>query len=177
MSRSAGPDRDEGGESDHEGEDSDAVSEGVGDELDMLRDAFGMHDGMGDCQFFITGLRGGRWTKKHKKVTCDCVCTRASGSVAREWAQEFNMGRQHSFSIRLYGEEGATKMALEVARRCEHFFQQYLWSDSLEHEYTPEELASYQESRQFVDWCLQVPDDDVDTWSRIFDVRGLLPRR
>ena len=87
------------------------------------------------------------------------------------------MGRQHSFSIRLYGEEGATKMALEVARRCEHFFQQYLWSDTLEHEYTPEELASYQESRQFVDWCLQVPDDDVDTWSRIFDVRGLLPRR
>ena len=32
------------------------------------------------------------------------------------------------------------------------------------------ELASYQESGQFVDWCLQVPDDDEDTWNRIIGV-------
>ena len=132
--------------------------------------------GYGESANFCTFIRGGRWTRKNRGVVCDTVATRAKAGLPADWADTYQLGRMHTFSIRLYTERGASMLALEVARRMEHFFQLYLAADEPRHWYTDDELASYLPGLPWLDWYQATMDlDDQAAYNRGHWVHRLRP--
>ena len=84
---------------------------------------------------FQTCVRGGAWTKQHKRITADAVAAMAATPEAKQWLHSLEGNRMASFSILKFGEEAAMLMASEWCRRRQHFFN--LWTERA----TPENLS------------------------------------
>ena len=130
---------------------------------------------LGDDDGFHVKILGGKWTAEHIGTIADRVSANARGQAAMEWCAEFKWPRMTSFAFNRYSEVGAVELAREVARRANHFYRLWLWSDDDPFRYTPEHLESYIEDFEWLDWmCAQDPNSV--SFARGQLLRQMLPK-
>ena len=123
---------------------------------------------------FYTMLLGGAWTKIHKKKAVDCMVAKARGGDPRRFVKMYSMGVLHSFALNKYGEEACALLALETARRLQHFYDIYVFAEDDPFTFSEEELVSCPEDEAFITWLLTI-DAMSPTWERAQKVRVLKP--
>ena len=106
---------------------------------------------------FVTHIRGGTWTAKHRGVTADCVVAQATGRLAMEWCRKYGLNRMASFSFAKYGESTANHMALQWCRRLQHYFDLWLQSDEAVFEYSSAALESYDPGQEWTSLLATLP--------------------
>ena len=133
-----------------------------------------------DTNDFMVFVRGGKWTLEKKKAGYDCIVAIARRGVPAQWCQAYNLPRMKSFSIAKHTEHHAVQLALEVARRYQYFYN--IWREALEVDddfgFTPKVVEAYTEDPAFVEWACELGrrDLDSDTYTRMMEVRRLVPR-
>jgi hypothetical protein len=74
-----------------------------------------------------------------------------------------------------YEEKAASSMALEWCSRMQHYYDIYAAQDDPDFLYTQEQLDSYEESLEFIDFMLAIPDEYVVTLDRCRKLRAMKP--
>ena len=116
------------------------------------------------------------WTNKHKRTAYDTVVAEARGGMPKAWAKLYKMGQINSFSIARYGEHADGRLALEVVRRMDHFYDKYLEEDEAIYQYSENELNSYDESEAWVNSMLENMEPGREhVWDRGQEVMRLVP--
>ena len=99
---------------------------------------------------------------------------RAEQSV-QEWCRTYRWPKQFANYYGLYGIAGATHLAKEYVRRSSHFFGIWVLSDNDPFTYSQEELNSYEETFEWVDWMCSLPVDSA-SFGRASQLRAFLPQ-
>ena len=77
--------------------------------------------------------------------------------------------------VKKYEEKAASSMALEWCSRMQHYYDIYAAQDDPDFLYTQEQLGSYEESLEFIDFMLAIPDEYVLTLDRCRKLRAMKP--
>ena len=67
------------------------------------------------------------------------------GSVAEQWAADYNMGKSARFDMSLYGSSVANDLAQGYFHRCQYFFDIWLCSGDERYTYSQHDLDAYVE--------------------------------
>ena len=120
--------------------------------------------------FFETFVRGGKWTAENRGVAADCYMARSVRGPPTFWCKEKGYNQAASFSILKFGEEAASTLALEWARRMEFLYTEHL---AVEAELqSSQEVNRYEEPPEFVEFCNNLPENHK-AWPRIRALRLL----
>ena len=92
----------------------------------------------------------------------------------KAWTKQFGLGGMLSLSIAKFGEEAAWHLALEAARRLQHFCGIRAASDAEDFRYSPKDLASLPACEEFCVWACGL-DTASPTWARVADLEMLVP--
>ena len=126
-------------------------------------------------QHFLTRILGGAWTKKHKRVSCDAIAGFAKGAVPKAWAKQYGLDRMNSFAFIRYSKEAASSLALEWCSRMQYFFGIWQAQENPDYSYTQADVEGYEESLEWIDFMLGIPDDWVHTLERARKLRQMQP--
>ena len=161
----------DGGCDDIHGDDDD----GVWDRLAARRVDWLGDDENDAGEDFGVVIRGGKWTKRHSGRDYGFFTALAGGGLPREWCEFFGFQISYSFSVMLYDELNASRLAVEVCKRLQHFYDIYIGQESLVYVYTPEDLSSYKMGAEYVDFLLSVIEAQPHVYERGTAVNSLLP--
>ena len=135
-------------------EPDDEELEEVFERLQEKRIAWAAEYGFEEEDFEVI-LRGGGWTKKHKKVVVNEVRAQCSGSDTPAWCDLYDLKKSVTFSIALYGEFAATTIAMAWAHRMQFLYNLYNEATTLRVTYTDADYAAYTEQIPFLDLARQ----------------------
>ena len=93
----------------------------------------------------------------------------------RAFREQYSAPEQKTFSIALYSEEGAHRLASEWALRCEHFFKRWQENGSPTGYNFLNPGDAFVESDEFLDWAIALPIEDDATWQAIHELRAYFP--
>ena len=89
---------------------------------------------------------GGAWTLRHRGVAFNAFRSAPRvGSVAEQWAADYNMGKSARFDMSLYGSSVANDLAKGYSHRCQYFFDIWLCSGNERYTYSQHDLDAYVE--------------------------------
>ena len=89
---------------------------------------------------FHTSLRGGIFGADHRYLASDAQVAQARPGLPRQWCREYKVSLTSSFSIAKYSELGASRLALEFCRKCQHFYDIWLASDAVNFKFGADQL-------------------------------------
>ena len=129
-------------------------------------------------EFYTLRILGGRWTLDHIGVAADAAMAAARGGLASAWATAHHFPKTRRFNFNKYGREAARMLALEVCRGgnfcfCNQYYQYE--GDYSEFRHTAAMNAEYQESPEWLDWCVTLDPEDP-SFRAMLDIRALEPR-
>ena len=89
---------------------------------------------------------GGAWTVRHRGVAFNAFRSAPRvGSVAEQWAADYNIGKSARFDMSLYGSSVANDLAKGYSHRCQYFFDIWLCSGNERYTYSQHDLDAYVE--------------------------------
>ena len=97
-----------------------------------------------------------------------CFCGPLAAAVLRNVVER-------PIGMLLFHKKAASSMALEWCSRMQYFHDIYTAQDDPDFLYTQAELDSYEESLEFVEFMLAIPDDHVLTLERCRKLRRMRP--
>ena len=104
----------------------------------------------------------------------DCIAVLPHGEVPKAFLGMYGLPKMLSYSLREHSDEGASRLAMEGARRLQHWFDVYREAD--DNDFLFDEVTSKcPEDIEFVDWQL-TKDHMGHTWTRAQELRTMSPR-
>ena len=89
------------------------------------------------------------WTKGQAGRAYYCLEGRAAKGDATAWCRRYQLNAYTSFSVKLYGEEVATALAVEWCRRMQHFYDLYRCQPARDFKFTADHKAALEDSKAF----------------------------
>lgn len=120
----------------------------------MRRDFAAEVAGSGDD--FILEVRGGRGAFKKGKAG-DVIVYYPKKGGPKDFAKKYSLPAYKSWTIEHLTYPGCVAMAFETARRMQHYYDVFLVSAEAMHEFTPEEITSYEWSPQWLAFKDRLP--------------------
>jgi len=155
---------------------SDTDVDAAWQELNAVHQALVEAPGLGASEDFTCFVRTDN-RERVRNTEARQVSVSARGGEPKAWCQRFSLRVMYSYSVHKFGEEAAWNLALETARRLQHFYCIYVASNDVANfRYSDEDLAAAPECEEFCIWARSLDADSV-VWSRIADYTdALLPR-
>ena len=124
--------------------------------------------------YFHAYVRGGKWTMAHHGVAADAMRGECRSEMVRDWCIGYGFPQSMTFSIALYGREGAARMAAEFARRGNFFVS--LWANSSDDDFVYEQwhIDACPEDESFLEFVTGLPDGDPVIMKSV-EVRAVAP--
>lgn len=123
---------------------------------------------------FVTFLKGGQWTARHKGKAFDTLVGQAKRGHVTRWCNMHQLKKVVSFSLALYGEGPATAMALEWCRRMQHFYDLWVNSPGSAYSFSPSDMDAYQPGEAFTNMKAELPPSHP-AWVRVQAIESMFP--
>lgn len=98
---------------------------------------------------FVWSVLGGQWTAAHKGVVYDAFKGRSTSALSKQWAASHSLLASASFSVKLYGDEGAQLLVETWVHRMNSFYTISRGSLCEQFRFSQEQLASVRNSDAF----------------------------
>ena len=106
---------------------------------------------------FTTNIIDGCWNLAHRGHDDQRIIAQAKKGTAQGWCAAYNLNKAASFSVRRYGQAGATALSMEWCTRLQHFYNIWATQDNPNLVYTAADLASYREGAEWASFLEGLP--------------------
>ena len=107
-------------------------------------------------------------------MASDAQVAQARPGLPRQWCREYKVHLTSSLSIAKYSELGASRLALEFCRKCQHFYDIWLASDAVNFKFGADQLASYVEQPGVFEFPHPAPVETL-ILGRLDKIRHMVP--
>ena len=130
-------------------------------------------DDIGIRDFYVHDP-GGNWLTSHKGKVGDQAIAYARGGNPVKFCNYYGYPSRRGYALRLYGARGAHELAREFCRRGQFYYNIMFNSEDEDFEFTPEQIDSYVDSREFLDFMCAL-DLDGPCYDAGLEIRTFKP--